>query len=52
VAAGLESRLSACGVERKKLPELAAEAARQWTGTFNPRAVGQAELLHIYEQAF
>lgn len=52
VKSGLESRLHACGVEKKKLRELAAEAATQWTGSFNPRAVGEAELLHIYEQAF
>ena len=31
------SGLSECGVERDKLPQLAAEAAKQWTGGFNPR---------------
>jgi alcohol dehydrogenase len=50
--AGLSTRLSQCGVEKKKLPQLASDAAQQWTGSFNPRAVGEAELLHIYEQAF
>jgi alcohol dehydrogenase len=50
--AGLPSRLSECGVERDKLPELAAEAADQWTGGFNPRRVGAAELLALYQAAF
>jgi alcohol dehydrogenase len=50
--AGLPDRLAQCGVERNKLPELAAEAAKQWTGSFNPRRVGEAELLALYEAAF
>jgi hypothetical protein len=31
---------------------LAASAATQWTGTFNPREVGESELLGLYRQAF
>ncbi len=50
-AAGLPTRLSECGVEAQKLPQLAAEAAKQWTGSFNPRRVGEAELLALYESA-
>lgn len=50
--AGLPGRLSECNVEREKLPELAAAAAQQWTGNFNPREVGQSELLSLYERAF
>ena len=50
--AGLPSRLSECGVEHAKLGEMAAEAAKQWTGTFNPRRVGEAELHALYEAAF
>jgi alcohol dehydrogenase len=50
--AGLPSRLSECGVEHAKLPELAAEAAKQWTGSFNPRRVGEAELLALYQTAY
>jgi alcohol dehydrogenase len=50
--AGLPDRLSQCGVERERLPVLAADAAKQWTGTFNPRKVGVQELLSIYETAF
>jgi alcohol dehydrogenase len=51
-AAGLPVRLSECGVEQAKLPELAAEAAKQWTSGFNPRRVGEAELLALYQAAF
>lgn len=50
--AGLPDRLSQCGVQREKLPELAAEAAKQWTGGFNPRRVGEGELLALYETAY
>ena len=51
-AGGLPRRLSDCGVERSHLEELAAEAAEQWTGGFNPRSVGPRELLALYEAAF
>jgi len=50
--AGLPVRLAECGVEEAKLPELAAEAAKQWTGSFNPRRVGESELLELYQTAF
>jgi len=50
--AGLSSRLTDLGVESGRLDKLAAEAATQWTGTFNPRKVNQEELLEIYETAF
>jgi alcohol dehydrogenase len=50
--AELASRLSDCGVEREKLPQLAADAAKQWTGGFNPRKVGEAELLALYQAAY
>ena len=49
--AGLATRLSALRVEADKLPQLAADAAKQWTGTFNPRKVGEAELLALYQAA-
>ncbi len=50
--AGLPERLEECGVERAKLSEMAAEAAKQWTGSFNPRRVGEADLLALYEAAY
>ncbi|HVX14954.1 MAG TPA: iron-containing alcohol dehydrogenase [Pirellulales bacterium] len=49
---GLPERLSECGVERDKLPALAADAAKQWTGTFNPRKVSVESLLSLYESAY
>jgi alcohol dehydrogenase len=52
VHAGLKTNLRELGVERDKLTELASHAAEQWTGRFNPREVGSAELLSLYEQAF
>lgn len=50
--AGMETKLAALGVEQDKLPELAAAAAEQWTGNFNPRPVDADSLLGLYEQAF
>jgi alcohol dehydrogenase len=50
--AGLARRLADCGVEQAKLHELAAEAAKQWTGSFNPRRVTEADLLGLYEAAY
>ena len=50
--AGMATRLPDRQVEREKLPELAASAATQWTGTFNPREVGAPELLGLYQRAF
>ena len=50
--AELPSRLSECGIDQNKLPQLAADAAKQWTATFNPRKVGPEELLTLYRAAF
>ena len=50
--AGLSDRLSAFDIPREDLPALAATAAEQWTGTFNPRKVGAEELLGLYEAAY
>ena len=49
---GLPTNLSQCGVERRMLPKLAEDAAKQWTGTFNPRPVDESSLLELYEAAF
>lgn len=49
--AGLPARLGDAGVEEGRLPELAQEAARQWTARFNPRPVAAADLLEIYRAA-
>lgn len=50
--ADLPTKLSAVGVSKGILPVLADEAAQQWTGKFNPRPVGDAELLRLYEEAY
>ncbi len=50
--ARLPSRLRDSGVEEDRLPELAREAATQWTASFNPVPVGEEELLGIYREAF
>lgn len=50
--AGLSTRLRDCGVEESRLEQLAADAAKQWTGTFNPRPVGAEDLLALYRRAY
>lgn len=50
--AGLATRLTDCGVDPQTLPQLATEAARQWTTSFNPRPADAADLLSLYQQAF
>jgi alcohol dehydrogenase len=44
--------LAECGVERDAVPQLAEEAARQWTATFNPRAVTKEDFAKLYEETF
>jgi alcohol dehydrogenase class IV len=51
-AGGLPATLREIGVDREKLPALAADAATQWTGTFNPRPFDAAGALEIYERAY
>ncbi|MGE5191085.1 MAG: iron-containing alcohol dehydrogenase [Deltaproteobacteria bacterium] len=48
---GLPVRLADCGVNRAAIPLMAAEAAQQWTGQFNPRAVDEQSLRQLYEGA-
>jgi alcohol dehydrogenase class IV len=50
-SAGLPTTLTECGVSRTILPLLAEEANGQWTARFNPRPVGEPELLWLYEAA-
>ncbi len=44
--------LADCGVSRDSIPSLAAEAARQWTAGFNPRALTVDDFVALYEAAF
>jgi alcohol dehydrogenase len=50
-AGGLALTLTDSGVEASDLPGLAEEAARQWTGTFNPRPFDAAGAMEIYTAA-
>ncbi|MBX3412942.1 MAG: iron-containing alcohol dehydrogenase [Pirellulales bacterium] len=50
--AEIPTRLSDWGIPAEELPELAADAARQWTGQFNPRTVDEANLLELYRAAY
>ncbi|MCC6493408.1 MAG: iron-containing alcohol dehydrogenase [Pirellulales bacterium] len=50
--AGLATRLRDQGVERERLPQLAADAARQWTGSFNPVEMNADSYLALYEAAY
>ena len=51
-AAGLPVKLQECEVDRERLPQLADDAAKQWTAGFNPIPVTSTELLSLYELAF
>ncbi|MEM6278474.1 MAG: iron-containing alcohol dehydrogenase [Verrucomicrobiota bacterium] len=50
--AGMAKPLQDLGVEKSLLPQLAEEAANQWTAQFNPREVDASSLLQVYEGAF
>ena len=51
-AGDLPSRLSTVGVPKDNLEMLAEEAARQWTGSFNPRAFNASGALEVYRWAY
>ena len=51
-AGGLPSSLTEVGIPRDDLADLAAAAAEQWTGRFNPRAFDAQGAMEIYECAF
>jgi alcohol dehydrogenase class IV len=52
VAGGLRRGLRSEGIERDVLAQLAEEAAKQWTGTFNPRPFDRAGAMELYESAY
>jgi alcohol dehydrogenase len=52
LAAGLPARLAPLGVKQSDLESLAAEAAKQWTGRFNPRPLDASAALEIYRCAY
>lgn len=51
-AAGLHVRLREMGVDKARFDVLAQQAAKQWTGEFNPRPVDETKLREMYELAF
>src|SRR5262249_50060040 len=51
-AARLPQSLSELKVDRALFPQLATEAADQWTAQFNPRNVTAADLQGLYEAAW
>ena len=48
---GGPTSLVECGADRELIPKLAAEAAEQWTGKFNPRPVAAADFEELYRCA-
>jgi alcohol dehydrogenase len=51
-AGGLRANLRSAGISENELPELAADAAEQWTGTFNPRPLDIEGAIEIYRCAY
>jgi len=51
-AGGLRTNLRSAGISESELPELAADAAEQWTGTFNPRPLDIQGAIEIYRCAY
>ncbi|MGH9902957.1 MAG: iron-containing alcohol dehydrogenase, partial [Pyrinomonadaceae bacterium] len=51
-AGGLSVTLRGLGVPKTDLAILAEDAARQWTGRFNPRPLDAAGALEVYECAY
>lgn len=50
--AELPTNLREAGIPEEALPRLAEEAAKQWTGRFNPRPFDAAAALEIYQAAY
>jgi alcohol dehydrogenase len=50
--AGMAPSLAALEITPAAIPDLAAEAARQWTGRFNPRPVSESGFADLYHAAF
>lgn len=50
--AKLPEKLSEFPIDRNSLPELAKDAATQWTGKHNPRPLTESDFLALYETTF
>lgn len=51
-AGALPANLQALGISKTDLPGLAEEAAKQWTGGFNPRDWSKEGAIEVYERAY
>ena len=49
---GLQADLSRVGIKKADLVDLAADAAQQWTGRFNPRPFNQEGAMEVYSCAY
>ena len=49
--AGMRAGVAKLGIKADALPQLAAEAAQQWTATFNPRAIVAEDFEQLYAEA-
>jgi alcohol dehydrogenase len=49
---GMPTCLADCNVQADVIDTMSEEAAKQWTGTFNPRAVSVESFREMYEAAF
>jgi alcohol dehydrogenase len=52
VLAGLPVKARDAGMELERVPELAAEAAKQWTAQYNPVPLDEAGMADLYRAAF
>lgn len=50
-AAGLATNLNQLSINGEKLETLSSDAAKQWTGNFNPREVDAGEFAKLYQSA-
>ena len=50
--AGLASNLSDMGVKQAMIPQMASEAAGQWTANFNPRAMDAEAFTGLYQATY
>lgn len=50
--ARLATQLRACRVDDSQIDILSSEATKQWTGSFNPRPLTQADFANLYRAAF
>lgn len=50
--ADVSTKLSDHGVEKSMIPDLAIEASKQWTKSFNPREINEEQLATLYNSAF